>query len=90
MQRKTYSQKVQAEVARINRRRGQRDAVLQLLKGLDFVSTTKLAHIAPQYNARIHELRRGLHDGYRYVIEAMKQNYGRREIDGFVLHGWET
>lgn len=67
-----------------NTRKSQRTLILHLLKKNDFVSTASLRIIAYQYNARIFELRNGLHDNTQYHIESVRNN----NKYGFVLCGW--
>lgn len=65
-------------------RKSQRDRILALLKKKDWVPTSVLRQMAYQYNARILELRRGLHDDKAYDIQSVRQD----DKYGYVLQGW--
>jgi hypothetical protein len=55
-------------------RNSQCKRILELLQSRDFVLTTTIRLIAPQYNARIYELRNGMYDGEKYIIESEYRN----------------
>lgn len=62
----------------------QRQKILKLLKRNEFVPTSWLTSFAPQYNARIYELRHGKHNGFCYLIISVR-NDGKY---GYRLEGW--
>jgi hypothetical protein len=72
-------------VADGNNRRSQCKTILKLFKQNDVVLTQQLRMFAYQYNARIYQLRRGLYDGKKYLIEKCKDELDRC---GFKLLGW--
>jgi len=63
----------------------QRAAMLRLLNENDFVASVTLSRISLQYNARIKELRDGLHNGRKYTIVSAKVN----DKYGYMLMGWQ-
>ena len=65
-------------------RNSQREQILKLLHKNNFVRTSHLRIIAYQYNARIYELRRGIHNNKLYDIRACREE----GIHGFKLLGW--
>lgn len=65
-------------------RYSQRQKILNLLRKNNFVRTSHLRIIAYQYNARIYELRKGMHDNLFYDIRSCREN----SIHGFKLLGW--
>jgi len=74
LQRKLNDYKSTTETILVSNREQQRIKILKVLKSRLFVPTAYLSTIAYQYNARIYELRHGLHDGTMYKIKSIKQN----------------
>jgi hypothetical protein len=62
---------------KINHSFNQRERILQMLLKGEFVPTAVFRVFAYQYNARILELRRGMHDGHEYDIRSMRDEQGR-------------
>lgn len=55
----------------------QRQRILEMLLDHPIVLSAELRLFAYQYNARIYELRKGMHDGLEYNIISLRDEKGR-------------